>query len=131
MQQLTRPTTHVCLEWLWAGPVCFFPDKLFVLLMELATDSANDIIVDGQVLTSLACSALISLTIALGDTGKLLTAIKALLMSSPGLASQKTVVGKFFFFLAKRWNKIAGLGTKRVLNCQINLSCSVKNIIYA
>lgn len=69
--------------------------------MELATDSANDIIVDGQVLTSLACSALISLTIALGDTGKLLTAIKALLMSSPGLASQKTVVGIVFFFLPK------------------------------
>ena len=64
--------------------------------MELATDSSAGIEVEGYSLTSLACSGLISLTIALGDTGKLLTAIKAMLMSVPRLAAQITQVGVLF-----------------------------------
>ncbi|XP_076446720.1 E3 ubiquitin-protein ligase MYCBP2-like isoform X7 [Babylonia areolata] len=67
-------------------------EKLFVLLMELSTDCSADVTIEGFSLTSLACSGLISLTIALGDTGKLLTAIKAMLMSAPGLAMQCTQV---------------------------------------
>ena len=73
-----------------------FAEELFVLLMELATDSSAGIEVEGYSLTSLACSGLISLTIALGDTGKLLTAIKAMLMSVPRLAAQVTQVGVLF-----------------------------------
>ncbi|KAL4230611.1 E3 ubiquitin-protein ligase mycbp2 [Mactra antiquata] len=63
-------------------------DGLFQLLMDIATNSGPDYIHEGLSLTSLACSALISLVIALGDTGKLLTAISALLMSTGPLASE-------------------------------------------
>ncbi|XP_052792731.1 E3 ubiquitin-protein ligase MYCBP2-like isoform X2 [Mya arenaria] len=63
-------------------------DGLFQLLMEIATNSGPDFVHEGQSLTSLACSALLSLVIALGDTGKLLTAVSALLMSTGSMASQ-------------------------------------------
>ena len=74
-------------------------EELFVLLMELSTVSSSDVEVEGHSLTSLACSGLISLTVALGDTGKLLTAIKAMLMSTPRLAAQTTQVGVAIFSL--------------------------------
>ena len=67
-------------------------EELFVLLMELATDYSAGAEVEGYSLTALACSGLISLTVALGDTGKLLTATKAMLMSTPRLAAQITQV---------------------------------------
>ncbi|XP_053398701.1 E3 ubiquitin-protein ligase MYCBP2-like isoform X4 [Mercenaria mercenaria] len=63
-------------------------DGLFQLLMDIATNSGPDFVHQGLSLTSLACSALISLVIALGDTGKLLTAVAALLMSTGPLASE-------------------------------------------
>ncbi|WAQ99892.1 MYCB2-like protein [Mya arenaria] len=56
-------------------------DGLFQLLMEIATNSGPDFVHEGQSLTSLACSALLSLVIALGDTGKLLTAVPGILTS--------------------------------------------------
>jgi len=56
--------------------------------MEIATNTGPDFVHDGQSLTSLACSGLISLVISLGDTGKLLTAVSALLMSTGSLATQ-------------------------------------------
>ncbi|XP_048243746.1 E3 ubiquitin-protein ligase MYCBP2-like isoform X7 [Haliotis rufescens] len=77
------------------GMKCEPPDvveNLYNLLMEIATNVGSDIVFDGQSLTALACSALISLTIALGDTGKLLKAVKALLMSPSSLASQDILV---------------------------------------
>jgi hypothetical protein len=65
--------------------------------MELAADgSSSPQHGDAHSMTSLACSALISLTIALGDTGKLLTAIKVMLMSTPSLATQVTQVREWF-----------------------------------
>ena len=56
--------------------------------MDIATNSGPDFVHEGLSLTSLACSALISLVIAVGDTGKLLTAVAALLMSTGPLASE-------------------------------------------
>ncbi|KAK7473507.1 hypothetical protein BaRGS_00035260, partial [Batillaria attramentaria] len=100
-------------------------DKLFQLLMELATDNAGDVQVEGNFLTSLACSALISLTISLGDTGKLLTAIKAMLMSSPGLSSQKTQVPGILSLLQKSVQAIL-LGRAQLpdwFSCGVRTQC--------
>ena len=46
-----------------------------------------------ETLTALACSCLLSLVIARGDTGKLLAAIAAALMSPAILGSQEIKVG--------------------------------------
>ena len=43
---------------------------------------------ESESLTALACSCLLSLVVARGDTGKMLSAVASLLMSSPALASQ-------------------------------------------
>lgn len=66
-------------------------EELSVLFMELSIDQSG-IQIKRHPMTSLAGSALIALTIALGDTGKLLTAIKVILMSSPSLAAHTTQV---------------------------------------
>uniref|UniRef100_A0ABM0LXG7 Probable E3 ubiquitin-protein ligase MYCBP2 n=1 Tax=Saccoglossus kowalevskii TaxID=10224 RepID=A0ABM0LXG7_SACKO len=65
-------------------------DCLFELLMELTTDSdTGNSVPDGhQSLSSLGCSSLLSLVVARGDTGKLLTAITALLRSNTHTALQ-------------------------------------------
>jgi RCR-type E3 ubiquitin transferase len=47
---------------------------------------------ESESLSALACSCLISLVIARGDTGKLLTAIAAMLMFSARLAKQEIKV---------------------------------------
>ena len=47
---------------------------------------------DSQSLSALACSCLISLVIARGDTGKLLTSVAAMLMFSARLAKQEVKV---------------------------------------
>ncbi|XP_069130438.1 LOW QUALITY PROTEIN: E3 ubiquitin-protein ligase MYCBP2-like [Argopecten irradians] len=60
-------------------------DGLFQLLMEVAMGTDMS-------LSSLACSSLISLTVAMGDTGKLLTAISSMLMSPACLAMEKVQV---------------------------------------
>ena len=70
----------------------FFIEKLYNLLMEIATTPGGGATYDGQSLTSLACSALISLTISLGNTGKLLQAVTALLMSPVALATEDVQV---------------------------------------
>ncbi|KAL3880398.1 hypothetical protein ACJMK2_032642, partial [Sinanodonta woodiana] len=67
-------------------------DGLFQLLMEIATGTGSDFNIGGVSLTSLACSALISLVIAYGDTGKLLTATSALLMSPAPVSLQCILV---------------------------------------
>lgn len=46
----------------------------------------------GKSLPSLACATLLSLVIARGDTGKLLTAVAAMLMSPATLATQEMQV---------------------------------------
>jgi E3 ubiquitin-protein ligase MYCBP2 len=48
---------------------------------------------ESESLSALACSCLISLVITRGDTGKLLTAIAAMLMFSARLAKQEIKVG--------------------------------------
>ncbi|CAH1777009.1 unnamed protein product [Owenia fusiformis] len=66
-------------------------DSLFDLLLELAkTPLPNSPVPYSSCdsMTSLACSALLSLVIARGDTGKLMCAISEMLMSSNVLASQ-------------------------------------------
>ena len=70
----------------------FSSDGLFQLLMEIATNSGPDFVRDGLSLTSLGCSALISLVVALGDTGKLMTALSAMLMGTGPLSTQKIQV---------------------------------------
>ena len=70
----------------------FCLDGLFQLLMEIATNSGPDYVLDGLSLTSLACSALISLVVALGETGKLMTALSAMLMGTGPLSTQKIQV---------------------------------------
>ncbi|XP_035827428.1 E3 ubiquitin-protein ligase MYCBP2 isoform X3 [Aplysia californica] len=64
-------------------------ENLFSLLMDLATNTGDgERTKGGGSMSSLACSALISLTIALGDTEKLLRAITVMLMSRSGLELQ-------------------------------------------
>ncbi|XP_055893471.1 E3 ubiquitin-protein ligase MYCBP2-like isoform X4 [Biomphalaria glabrata] len=64
-------------------------ENLFSLLMDLAINTGEgDNSKSGASMSSLACSALISLTIALGDTEKLLRAITVMLMSRLGLEHQ-------------------------------------------
>lgn len=71
------------LTWLPAEP-------LFDLLLDLATSygpepsAAND----GSHLTAVACACLMALVVVRGDTGKLLAATAALLMSPRALAAQ-------------------------------------------
>ena len=89
-------------------------DALFDLLLYLATshgpepDAPND----GSHLTAVACTALLSLIIVRGDTGKLLKAIAALLMCPTALHSQYIRVSIWqhhlvsslpLFFLRKRY----------------------------
>ena len=74
------------------------------LLLELATMSyeATD---DASQLTSVACSCLIALVIARGDTGKLLSALAALLMCPQLLAVQPIhVIYKNIFEIVFRLN---------------------------
>lgn len=67
--------------------VLFFSEPLLELLLKLATMShvATN---DASHLTSVACSCLISLVIARGDTGKILSALAALLMCPQSIALQ-------------------------------------------
>lgn len=66
---------------------------LFELLMELTCDLGPD-----PDLPSLACSSLISLVIALGDTSKILTAVSAILMNPRPHLSYHIVVCIFIFY---------------------------------
>ena len=67
---------------------------MFKLLLDLATshgpesNAAND----ATHLTAVACSCLLSLVTVRGDTGKLLSAVAALLMSPRALSSQNILV---------------------------------------
>ena len=61
--------------------------------MEISTEPGPD-----KTLSALTCSALLSLVTALGDTGKLLTAVTAMLMAPGALSSQDIVVNKIFVF---------------------------------
>ncbi|XP_059170813.1 E3 ubiquitin-protein ligase MYCBP2-like isoform X4 [Physella acuta] len=64
-------------------------ENLFSLLMDLAINTEDgDMTKGGLSMSSLACSALISLTIALGDTEKLIRAVSIMLMSRSGLELQ-------------------------------------------
>jgi len=72
-------------------------DSLYQLLMELAQTRGQAAVTtqikaaepESESLSALACSCLISLVIARGDTGKLLTAVAAMLMFSARLAKQE------------------------------------------
>ena len=68
------------------------------MLMDLANSIGTGSDVERNSLASLACSALISLSIALGDTGKMLVVIKMMLMSPQGLAFAATKVFAFRMF---------------------------------
>jgi hypothetical protein len=85
----------------------FYPsDSLYQLLMELAQSrggllsaqspsnlaAKSSVEPDSESLSALACSCLLSLVIACGDSGKLLTAIAAMLMFSARLAKQEIKV---------------------------------------
>lgn len=65
-------------------------DPLFDLLLDLATSYDPEISTkdDGNHLTAIACSCLLSLVIVRGSTGKLLSAASALLMCPKQLANQ-------------------------------------------
>ena len=70
-------------------------DALYSLLMELSTTkhSAKDkMTATTHSLTSLACSCLLSMVIARGDTGKILSAIAVALMSQRSLATEEIKV---------------------------------------
>ena len=70
-------------------------DSLYQLLMDLATAGASTVQTekpDGHILTALACSCLLSLVVARGDTGKILAAVAVALMSPSQLASQEIKV---------------------------------------
>ncbi|CAL1686165.1 unnamed protein product [Lasius platythorax] len=65
-------------------------DPLFDLLLDLATSHGPESAAanDGSHLTAVACACLLSLVVVRGDTGRLLAAIAALLMSPRALAIQ-------------------------------------------
>ncbi|XP_034942184.1 E3 ubiquitin-protein ligase MYCBP2-like [Chelonus insularis] len=65
-------------------------DPLFDLLLDLATSHGPESTVanDGKHLTAVACACLLSLVVVRGNTGRLLTAIAALLMCPRALATQ-------------------------------------------
>ncbi|XP_014476552.1 PREDICTED: E3 ubiquitin-protein ligase MYCBP2 isoform X4 [Dinoponera quadriceps] len=65
-------------------------DPLFDLLLDLATSHGPESAAanDGSHLTAVACACLLSLVVVRGDTGRLLAAIAALLMSPRALAVQ-------------------------------------------
>ena len=70
-------------------------EDLFSLLMDLAINTGSKSMHEEDLsrsMSSLACSALISLTIGLGDTEKLLRAVTVMLMSRSGLELQDIVV---------------------------------------
>ena len=70
-------------------------DALYQLLMDLATAGATTVQTekpDGHMLTALACSCLLSLVVARGDTGKILAAVAVALMSPSQLASEEIKV---------------------------------------
>jgi len=67
----------------------FLPDPLFDLLLDLATSHGPDAILEENIqLSAVACSCLLALVVARGDTGKLLSATSALLMSPKSLSAQ-------------------------------------------
>lgn len=70
------------------------PDPLFDLLLDLATSHGPESAAanDGSHLTAVACACLLSLVVVRGDTGRLLAAIAALLMSPRALAVQNIQV---------------------------------------
>lgn len=69
-------------------------DPLFDLLLDLATSHGPESAAanDGSHLTAVACACLLSLVVVRGDTGRLLAAIAALLMSPRALAIQNIQV---------------------------------------
>jgi len=74
-------------------------DSLYQLLMELSSSSSScsksdsvSGMVESHSLSAIACCCLLSLVIARGDTGKLLTTIAAMLMYSTRLAAQHIMV---------------------------------------
>lgn len=71
-----------------------FSDPLFDLLLDLATSHGPESAAanDGSHLTAVACACLLSLVVVRGDTGRLLAAIAALLMSPRALAIQNIQV---------------------------------------
>ncbi|KAG8179148.1 hypothetical protein JTE90_015337 [Oedothorax gibbosus] len=66
-------------------------DALFDLLLEISSSSTSDQAQStfSSNLTSFACACLLSLVVARGDTGKLLSAASAMLMSSQSLAAEE------------------------------------------
>jgi len=75
--------------------VCVCVESLYQLLMELSSSCAREGVeaeCGGGSVSALACCCLLSLVIARGDTGKLLTAVAAMLMYSTRLAAQHIVV---------------------------------------
>lgn len=75
-------------------------DSLYHLLMDLSQSrvSCSPDVLEFETLAALACSCLLSLVVARGDTGKLLTAVAAMLMFSSKLATQAIKVMLFEVF---------------------------------
>ncbi len=100
---------------------CSVLDSMYQLLMDLSTagnssstPGTGKTVADGLALTSLACSCLLSLVIARGDTGKLLAAVAVALMSPSQLASQEIIVSLSTVWVIKTtvWlNTVALQGT--------------------
>ncbi|XP_032681444.1 E3 ubiquitin-protein ligase MYCBP2 isoform X13 [Odontomachus brunneus] len=78
-------------------------DPLFDLLLDLATSHGPESAAanDGSHLTAVACACLLSLVVVRGDTGRLLAAIAALLMSPRALAVQNIRMPYVLMYLQK------------------------------
>ena len=68
------------------------PGALFQLLMEMVTEPFSPEATVAMELSSVASACLLSLVVALGDTGKMLSALAAMLTAPPPLSETKVKV---------------------------------------
>ena len=68
---------------------------LFQMLMEMVTEPFSPEDSVAMELSSVASACLLSLVVALGDTGKMLAALAAMLTAPPSLSETKVKVRKF------------------------------------
>lgn len=79
-----------------------FSGALFQLLMDMVTEAVSPDDPVGMELSSIASACLLSLVVALGDTGKMLAALAAMLTAPSSLSDIEVKVTRKVFLLKVR-----------------------------